>query len=427
MKQLFYFILFILTLSACSDPNVKSTQTATKDDHFHQLVMKLREAGLLQKIKTDRALDSLETISRADSINGIRKMLVLAGDMLELQFNGDSTQNPVQLYEPLVRQVSKRWPDLSFDSLSGTFLPYEAGGTDTGWALVRMRADGRLYERRHYWYYDDLIDYLFYRTYNKLLADRGDSSQRLYMVSYLCTDCYDIMNDSKIKTDLKHIGLLRLTREQAMKIKPLSNELLIDNTDEFKVFSTAQTEEAIKKLEATGIQSEIKPKQLNNLLLSIRQTSIYSIEDILNEFEDYFCIIDYATVNDYDPYSEMLTRMSKISKGMLPENLIADAEVSKTIHSVRYTVKKKVFERDYEKRDSIWSPYILDDVNKALDEMKTGYAFYTVFSEDNRAQLAFLPDNKAEKAKNAGFFKEFYKGSSPIIQQRYENTDILRK
>jgi hypothetical protein len=424
MIRFFNCIIIVSLFSGCINPKAgdkKKNTDSSHSDRIHQQILRLREIGLLPKIKNDVQLDSLEKICKSDTLNGILKMLTLGGNMLELQFAGNTKQDPVQLYEPLLQKVAAFWPDLKVDSLSGDFLSYELGSTDTGWALIRMHVDGRQYERRNYWYSDDPIDYLFYRTYNKLLADRKDTIERLFLVTYRCADCYDAM-DNKQEVDLKHIGLLRMTREQAQKVKELNKVILIDDVDEFAVFSTAETEDVLQKLHASGIREQADREQFDYICSSIRQNTIYEMEDILNEFGDYFCIIDYTTANDYDPFgSDMLARMAKISGGIIPLRSIVDQGVSRTTHTVRYSIKGRLFEKDYDKHDSIWSPYLIDDVNSALEATKVGYSFYTIFSKGSRSQLIFFADAQIERAKNSGFFKEFYKGSSPEIRQLYEN------
>lgn len=407
----------LLLLAGCPGKPVQKPLQNTRLSELHAAVLQIRSAGLLAGW-TDARLDSLEKVSLgADSLNALQELLVRSGEMLDIRLGGDSTQSAVELYTPEFEKVARRWPDLKADSISGEFLPSDPESNDTGMALVRFRADNRTYERRHYWMSDDVTDYLFYRTFNKLLADRGENT-RLFMVQYLCRNCKNIFDDREIQPDIKHIGLLRLTEEQGKAIH-LVEELLIDDVNEFTVYTTAKTEQVLAQFAQTGLLTATDSAWWREAKAAVRQTTIYSTENILDEFSKFFAIVDFRTFNDLDPYGEMLSRIAEVSGGMLDASTIADERVSSATHVVRYSIGNKLYEKAYAQNDSIWSPEMITDFNSALDEQKKGAALYTVFAKGKTLQFAMIRDNAVEQAKASGFFPMLVRGVPAELVQEY--------
>lgn len=412
------FFAGLLLLPRCSN---NPSKTPVADSRFTELMaaaQQLKAAGLLQQFNAQQLDSTARVCLAADSLNSLQELLVRSGDMLELRLTGDSTMTPEQLYQPVFDNVAQRWPDLRFDSLRGNFLPYVPGDTDTGWALVQLRADNRSYERRHYWFSDDATDYLFYRTYNKLLADRG-AKERLYMVQYLCKNCKNVMDNRELQPDMHRVGLLRLTETQAAQVQKV-NELLMDDTNEFNLFSTAQTETALQQFAQSGLLTAADSAWWREAKNSVRQTSIYSTENLLDEFEKYFAILDFGTVNDLNPYAELMERLAVVSNGLLDETTIADEAASPQTHAVRFILNGKLYEKMYDQHDSLWSPQLLTDLNAALDEQKVGAAYYSVFTKEHTVQVVLLRDAVVEQARRSGFFPLFERGAPASLHQQYE-------
>jgi hypothetical protein len=398
----------LLLLAGCPGKPVQTAQQNTRLSELHAAVLQIRSAGLLAGW-TDARLDSLEKVSLgADSLNALQELLVRSGEMLDIRLGGDSTQSAVELYTPEFEKLARRWPDLKADSISGEFLPSDPGSNDTGMALVRFRADNRTYERRHYWMSDDVTDYLFYRTFNKLLADHGENT-RLFMVQYLCRNCKNIFDDREI---------LRLTDAQSKAIHQVK-ELLMDDVDEFTVYTTAQTEQVLAQFAKTGLLAATDSAWWREAKAAVRQTTIYSTENILDEFSKFFAIVDFRTLNDLDPYGEMLSRIAEASGGILDASTIADERVSSATHVVRFSIGSKLYEKAYAQNDSIWSPEIITDFNAALDEQKKGAALYTVFAKGKTLQFALIRDNAVEQAKASGFFPMLVRGVPAELVQEY--------
>ncbi|MGL5888464.1 MAG: hypothetical protein ACRC3B_01185 [Bacteroidia bacterium] len=407
----------LLLLAGCPGKPATKTPENTRLVELHAAVLQVRSAGLLAGW-TDARLDSLEKVSLgADSLNALQDLLVRADEMLDIRLGGDTDMTAVQLYTPEFEKITKRWPDLKADSISGQFLPSDPESNDTGIALVRFRADNRTYERRHYWMSDDVTDYLYYRTFNKLLADRGEKT-RLFMVQYLCRNCKNIFDDREIQPDIKHIGLLRLTEEQGKAIQ-LVKELLMDEVNEFTVYTSEKTEQVLAQFAQSGLLTPADSAWWREAKAAVRQTTIYSTENILDEFSKFFAIADFQSLNDLDPYGEMLGRIAEASGGMLDAGTIADERVSSATHVVRFSIGNKLYEKAYAQNDSIWSPEIITDFNNALDEQKKGAALYTVFAKGKTLQFAMIRNNAVEQAKASGFFPMLVRGVPAEIVQEY--------
>jgi hypothetical protein len=407
-----------LFLASCLQQPAKETIRNPRATELHSAAQQLRTGGILV-VKNDATLDSLEKVSlAADSLNALQELLVRAGIMLEIKLGGDTLMNATQLYTPEFEKLARRWHDLKAENVSGEFLPSEPGEKDTSYALARFSAGGRTYERRHDWYEDDVTDLLFYRTFNKLLADRADST-RLFMVPYLCRDCKKTIDQREIQVDLRRFGLLRLTHAQA-KIALGVNDLMMEDLDEFDVYNTAQTEEAFARFASTGLLTAADSAWWRDARAAVRQTTIYSQENIFDEFSRFFAIADFRSLNDYYPYGDVLLNLASVSNNLLDPTKLADEQVSPSTHVVRYQIGNQLYEKAYQQYDSLWSPELITDINNALSEQKKGAAFYSVLHKGGTLQLVLVPDAVAEKAKNAGFFTLFERGAAPALLQEYK-------
>jgi hypothetical protein len=195
--------------------------------------------------------------------------------------------------------------------------------------------------------------------------------------------------------------------------------LLMDDVDEFTVYTTAQTEQVLAQFAKTGLLAATDSAWWREAKAAVRQTTIYSTENILDEFSKFFAIVDFRTLNDLDPYGEMLSRIAEASGGILDASTIADERVSSATHVVRFSIGSKLYEKAYAQNDSIWSPEIITDFNAALDEQKKGAALYTVFAKGKTLQFALIRDNAVEQAKASGFFPMLVRGVPAELVQEY--------
>lgn len=415
-----FILLFpaALFIASCSQQPAKEKTRSPREAELHAAAQQLRTGGILV-VKNDAALDSLEKVSlAADSLNALQELLVRAGALLEIKLGGDTLMNAAQLYTPEFEKLARRWPDLKAENVSGEFLPSEPGEKDTAYALARFTAAGRTYERRHDWYKDDVTDLLFYRTFNKLLADRVDST-RLFMVPYLCRDCKKSIDQREIQVDLRRFGLLRLTRVQA-NVALAVDDLMMEDLNEFEVYTTAQTEEALNRFAATGLLAATDSAWWRDARAAVRQTTIYAQENIFDEFARFFAIADFRSLNDYYPYGDVLLNLASVSGNLLDPTKLADEQVSPSTHVIRYQIGNQLYEKAYQQYDSIWSPELITDINTALSEQKKGAAFYTVLHKEGTLQLVLVPDAVAEKAKQSGFFTLFERGPAAALLQEYK-------
>ncbi|MCU0432660.1 MAG: hypothetical protein MUC87_04330 [Bacteroidia bacterium] len=407
-----------LILNSCSQPPGKQEPQNQRVVELHNAALQLRTAGILN-VKSDAALDSLEKLSLgADSLNALQELLVRAGAMLEMKLGGDTLMNAAQLYAPEYAKIAARWPDLKAENVSGEFLPSEPGDKDTAYALARFTAGGITYERRHDWMKDDVTDLLLYRTFNKLLADRADST-RLFMVPYLCRNCQKQIDQREIQMDVRRFGLLRLTRSQAKAAMAVS-DLMLDELDEFDVYSTAKIAETLSRFASTGLLTAADSAWWREARAAVNQTTIYSQENLYDEFSRFFAIADFRSLNDYYPYGDVLLNLASVSGNLLDPSKMADEQASPSTHVVRYSIGNQLYEKAYQQYDSIWSPELINDINTALSEQKKGASFYTVLHKQGTLQLVLVPDAVAEKAKNSGFFTLFERGAAPALLQEYK-------
>ena len=423
MKKFLPLLLLPFLLLSCENPKVKgkTDQTITDNDPFRENVLKLRRLGLLNSI-SDKNLDSLMDVYRKDSLNGLKNILVKSGDLMQLDLNLNG-KSPAETYQRLCNSIGEKFPDLKSDSMKCAYVPDDPGGKDTGWIVMRQRLGADVYTKKLYYFDDWPIDETFCKIYNtRLAAEKKD--YRIFLVTFMCTECSHPFFDAGIKPDIRTMGIIRLTKTQADSLIPMQ-ELALDPDNEFTALSPNDVDVKIKQFEATGILQKKDSVWWRERRQEIRENTIYGMETIYDFLDTLFCTASFDTLNDYNPYEEIFRSLEDISRGKFNAGAIADEIQTQSVRTVRFTLKGKVYERDAEERGGILYPGIIDDVNAALEEQKVGGAFYTVLSRDNILLLVYLDDSAVEKAKASGFFSEFTKGVPDELKKRYENNPAM--
>lgn len=415
--KLHYLILCLpILLLSCGNPSEK--ENSVKADLFREDVLKIRNSGLLKNV-SDTKLDSLIKIFQTDSVNGLKNLLVASGDLLKIhvKLNGRTLQD---VYQKICDTIGMKFPELKCDEVQSFTLPNQENGKDTGWVMVRLRFGQNWYERKMYYFRDWEIDDFIYRIYNRMLADAG-KQERLHLVEYTCLECAKTQDDFMGTTDVTKYGFLLLNKTQEDSLLLIHN-LEMEQENEFLVFTSKQMDEQLSKFESTGLIEEIGTAWYDRVKTDIHQSSIYSMEDFYDFFDTLFSKTNFDTLNDYNPYQEVLGSLAKISRGKFNPTEILDEISTTSTHNVQFNFQGDVYKFEAEARGKYLFPGIIDNVNKALEDHKTGGAFYTILTRDNVCMLVYLDDKKAEKAKASGFFSEFTKGPSQELKDRWSAT-----
>jgi hypothetical protein len=424
MKKYLALIFFSLILVSCGNvvhDNDNQIQNATESDPFRENVLTLRNAGLLKGI-SDKAMDSLIDIFRKDSLNGLKNLLVKSGELLQLNLNVNNKRTPLVAYKEICDAVGNKFPDLKNDSLTCNYIPDEPGGKDTGWIFMRQRIGNDVYSQRLYYFKDWQMDETFCKIYNKrLAAEKKD--YRIYLITFMCTDCFNPLSDAKVKQDIRTMGIISLTKAQANVLMSMG-ELAIDPEDEFAAFSPAETDNKIKQFESAGILQKNDSVWWRVKRNEMRTSTIYGMEDMYNFLDTLFGTVSFDTMNEINPYEDVIRKMAIVSRGKFDPGAVTDETEDPTTHKVSFALKGKVYEMEAEQKNGILDPSVVDEVNKALEEQKIGGAFYTVLSRDNRMLVVYLDDKSAQKAKESGFFSEFSKGVSQQLKDRYAGPQV---
>jgi hypothetical protein len=313
--------------------------------------------------------------------------------------------------------VGEAMPELACDSVSCSYLPEDPGGKDTGWMVMRMRVGTQLYVNKLYYFSDWPMDETFCKIYNqRLAAEKKD--YRIYLVTFQCTNCIEPMNDAKIKDDIKRIGLMKLTRSQADSLLYMPG-LALDPEDEFEVLSPQEKVSYVKKFEASGLVGKNDSSWYSYRRSEILGNTVYGLDQMYDFLDTLFAIVNFDTLNDYNPYEQILLDLSKVSRGHFLPDGISDEAANHTTRTVRFTFKGNVYERELEQHSGMLSPVILDDINSALEQQHVPGAFYTVLTRDNMARVIYIENDKVEKAASCGFFLEFEKGASAKLKGMY--------
>jgi hypothetical protein len=416
MKK-FFPLLFLPLLFSCGETGTNkpaTDTTSTTDNSFREEVLQLKHVGLLKSIPENN-VDSLIKFYSLDSMNGLKEFLVKSGDMLKINadLNGGS---PLDVYKNIFDTIAAHYPDLAASDFACKFLPNEPGGKDSGYVGIRCIINGHPYEKNMYYQPDWPVDEYLYKIFNSYLADIS-ATDRLYLVQFNCKYC-NLDNDYLGTLDVSRFGLMRLKKPIADSILYLE-DLAMEPDDEFSIFTSAQTQQALQSLETTGLISkemtqwnELKKQEVNGGFL-------YSMEDFYDFYDTLFCSASFDTLNDFNPYSDLLSNMAKVSRGKFNPQGISDQHATPVLHTLRFTLKGKVYEKDFEQHSELLDPSIIDEVNTALTKQKAGGKFYSVYSRESLTVLVFLTDAQLAQVKSSKFFPDLEEGAPQRLKIRF--------
>lgn len=418
MKRYAYLLLFpALFLFSCGNenPGSKNDTGVTQRDVFREGVDKLKRNGFLAAYSGTQ-LDSLVAIYRADSINGLSNLLVASGDMLSIGIASNG-RAPHEVYKAAIDTIGMKYPDLKASAVKHKYLPNYPRGKDTGWVLLEQQIGDKWYSRKLYYFKDWPVDNFLYCAYNTFLADQNQDT-RLYLAQFFTTERDTGMVDDFLgDLNISRMGLMRLTKPQADSLLNIEG-LALEPQPEFDVYRSAKVDEELQKLWSTGIFSN--EKWFDTIATDVRHNSIYRQQDIIDFYDDYFATLMYDTLNPFNPYDEMLGALKMHSQGFFEPTGISDEPIGRSpVHAVRFILKGKVYEKDFQSQHGIQSPYLLDLVNDALAEQGVQGAFYSVSLFHMNAIAVFIEDNKLESVKKAGFFTTIEKGAPSELKIIY--------
>ncbi|HEU4718777.1 MAG TPA: hypothetical protein VFU15_13125 [Bacteroidia bacterium] len=427
-------MLRILTLLSCAvfflscgnNPK-KSESGSTKNDQFtdrfRKDVLTLRHVGLLNNIP-DKTLDSLIPVYAKDTLNGLKDLLVYSGEAMKLDLR-ENGKAPHEVYDRLCNEIGKRYPELRVDSTRYHYLADYPEDHDTDWVLMRMKAGSDVFLQKLYWFRDWPIDETFCKVYNTMLAQQN-KSYRMFMISYRCTNCVNPWDDENVKFDINTIGLIMLTKAQEDSLMPMW-DLALDPEEEFSTMSPHQLDSMFTRLESSGLVTAKDKPWYDAKKEEIRENTIYGSEAFYDYIDTLFTTVSFDTINDYNPYAEMLKAMTHISRGHFNPGIVSDTttDANFTDHTVRFSLNGKVYESEEMQRGTVLCTGLIDDVNKAMEEQKAGGAFYTVLTRDKIAIIVFIEDDKLEKVKSSGLFRDMQKGTPAYLRDLYNNQPEL--
>lgn len=418
-KKYAYLLLLPLTfLISCGpdDPVVNGDSTKTVErDFFREGIDKLKRNGFLKEYSGTK-LDSLVAVHRVDSINGMKNLLAASGDLLamDIRLNGRA---PHEVYKTIVDTIGTRYPDLKPSEVKHQYIMEGPKKEDTGWVVLEQKLGNQSYSRMLYFFSDWPVDNFMYCTYNTYLADQNKDT-RLYLAQYFTTTRDTGFGDDFLgDLDVDHMGIIRLTKQQADTLFTIP-ELALEPQPEFDVYKSAKVDEELQKLWSTGIFSN--EKWFDTIATDVRRNTIYRQQDIIDFYDDYFATLLFDTLNPYNPYQDMLTSLEMKSQGFFDPSGTSDEVIGQTaVHAVRFTLKGKVYERDFQAQNGIESPYFIDFVNEALAEQNAGGSFYSVSLFNQTAMAIFIEDKKLEAVTKSGFFTTIEKGAPSELKIIY--------
>ncbi len=423
-KKYAYLLLLPITfLISCGpdDPVVNGDSTKTVErDFFREGIDKLKRNGFLKEYSGTR-LDSLIAVHRVDSSNGMKNLLAASGDLLhvDIRLNGRA---PHEVYKTIADSIGTKYPDLKPSEVKHEYVLEKriiAGEPmiDTGWVILDQKLGEQWYSRQLYYWPDWPVDNFVYCAYNTYLADQNKDT-RLYLAQYFTTSRDTGLGDDYLgDMDVDHLGVIRLTKQQADTLMTIP-ELALEPQPEFDVYKSAKVDEELQKLWSTGIFSN--EKWFDTIATDVRRNSIYRQQDIIDFYDDYFATLMFDTLNPFNPYQEMLTSLETKSQGFFDPSGTGDEVIGQTnVHAVRFTLKGKVYERDFQSKNGIESPYFIDFVNEALAEQNAGGAFYSVSLFNQTAMAIFIEDKKLEAVTKSGFFTAIEKGAPSELKIIY--------
>ncbi len=414
LQQLIFFLPFFI-LSCGTPTNNEKINSVTHIDPFREVVLKMRSVGLIKNI-SDTKLDSLISIYKTDSVNGLKELLVASGDLLKIhvRLNGRKLE---QVYQNICDTIGAKYPQLKCDEVQTSIIPSAAGLKDTDCVLIRFRFGNTWYERQLYYSKNWEVDDFVYRLFNRMLADSGNKL-RLHLVKFTCTDCAKKQDRYMGSTDVSKYGYIMLNKMQEDSLLTIDG-LQMEPEHEFSLFTSQEVDAQLKKFEATGLVQSIGEKWYSKVKMDIHQSSIYNMQNMYEYMDTLFAQAQFDTMNDYNPYQEILQNLSRVSRGkFIPDQILDDITTSSS-HKVRFTFKGDGYEFDAEQKSGLYFTGIIDDVNKALDDQKVKGAFYTVNTRDQMCTLIYIDDDKIEKVKASGFFPEINKGLPKEMKDRY--------
>lgn len=411
MKRYVYLLLFpALFLISCGDdantPGDDSNKVVERD-YFREGVDKLKRNGFLKNYSGTQ-LDSLVEIYRKDSMNGMQYLLIASGDMLHVSISTEN-RTDMQAYSAAIDTIGMKWPDLKPSAMKQKYLPNFPGGKDTGWVLLEQQFGEQWYSRQLYVLEGWPVDNFMYRAYNTYLADQNKDT-RLYLAQFFTNERdTGTVDDYLGNMDVTRMGLMRLTKQQADSLLSIP-QLALEPESEFDVYTSKKVEEELQKLWSTGLFSN--EKWFDTISTDVTRNSIYRQQDIIDFYDEYFSTILFDTLNMFNPYEDMLNSLSDKSRGFFKPTGINDEAIGQTpVHAVRFTLNGKIYEKDFEAKNGIESPYFLDFVNEALAEQGAGGAFYSVSYFNKVAIVIFIEDDQIDTVAKAGFFVAVERGA----------------
>jgi hypothetical protein len=419
MKRYVYLLLFpALFLISCgddADTPGNDSNTVAQRDYFREGVDKLKRNGMLKNYSGAK-LDSLVEVYRKDSLNGMQYLLVASGDMLHIDISAEG-RTDMQAYTAAIDTIAMKWPDLTPTAVKQKYLPNFPGGKDTGWVLLEQQFGNQWYSRKLYVLEGWPVDNFMYRGYNTYLADQNKDT-RLYLAQFFTNERDTGMVDDFLgNMDVTRMGLMRLTKQQADSLMDIP-ELALEPEQEFSVYSSAKVDEELQKLWSTGLFSN--EKWFDTIAVDVRHNTIYKQQDIIDFYDEYFSTILFDTLNPFNPYEEMLTSLADKSRGFFKPNGLHDEAIGQTaVHGVRFSINGRIYEKDFEPKNGIQSPYFLDYVNEALADQKAAGAFYTVSYFNKVAIVIFIEDEEIDTVVKSGFFTSVEKGAPSELKIIY--------
>ncbi len=414
--KIFYIFILVLFVASCGIPYPENSKI--KEDYFLEDLAKINSVGLMQNTSSAER-DSLMSIYKKDTVNGLKELLVASGDLLKINvaLNNRTLQ---EVYQKICDTIGMKFPELKCDEVQTTILPSKVGANDTDWVLVKIRFGETWYERQLYYVDNWQVDDFIYRLFNRKLADEG-KPKRIHLVSYTCLSCGKKQDDFMGTIDVTNYGFIMLTKQQEDTLKNIT-ALELEDEDQFAMYTTTQMKEGLQKFEATGLIDQVGQKWYDQVKTDVMQSSIYQQKDFYDFFDTLFSNTSFDTSNSYNPYEEILHSLSVVSMGKFNPSAIKDEETSTNNRTIVFNYLGDAYKFEAEQRGAYLSPEIIDNVNKALDDHNAGGDFYTVLTVENICTLVFIENKNVAKAKASGFFLEFEKGPSKEIKQRWESS-----
>jgi hypothetical protein len=427
-----YYLLVLISISSllitsCGDDkknNNGDSVVTVVSDPFRDGVMKLRRNGFLKKY-SDKQIDSLVELYKKDRMNGMADLMVASGDLLHLDLSLEG-RAPHELYPIINDSIGNRYPDLRATEIKSTYVTEkrEDKSLDTLWIVTSQKFGKTVYERQLYCYSDWPVDEFYYRLYNTMMADSGMDT-RLYLVNFYCDTCRAFGDDDFLgNLDYERMGLLRLTKQQADTLLSIQ-QLMLEPEKEFDIYTTKKVDEELTKLSKSGIFGQGTEKLFDKIVEDVKQTSIYSQEQILDFADTFFCHISLDTLNDFNPFEDAINAMAEVSRGNFKPRFVSDERIGNTnLHNVSFTFNGSNYDKTLELQNGLVSPYIVDFVNLALKEQGVKGSFYTVSTSDNVMITVYIDDEITEQAKGCGFFPIFDQGGASELKILFDQPHL---